>query len=141
MKLGGELGGHGGLKWLSALLLVSLWMFFIGLSTWNARAQTKDVETQMWMIQRALFFLENMVIVFALLLVMATKFTKDDNGKFADQSVQTDFRDSKDAYVSIQDGRATLVRSWRVMVKVATFVGRLRSKRKGDERLWKHHRL
>lgn len=77
------------------------------------------------------------MIAFALLLVMGTKFTKDV--KSAEQSVQTDFCDFKDTHVRVSDGRAGLVRSWRVMVRVATFLARLRPKRQRDEQLQSHH--
>lgn len=74
-KLGGELGGPFGWKLVSVFLLVSLWVFYVGLVIWKTCVGSTDLEQQFWMILRCLFVVENAVLVFAILLSAAGYFT------------------------------------------------------------------
>lgn len=45
-RLQGELGGPSGMKLLSGILLMSLWLFYLAMSIWKIRSQSVDVGTQ-----------------------------------------------------------------------------------------------
>ncbi|CAJ1460362.1 unnamed protein product [Effrenium voratum] len=69
-RLGGELGGAAGLKILSGILLISLWVFYIGLSVWKIKSKTTDAGQQIFAIFIGFCTLENIVILLGCVLLM-----------------------------------------------------------------------
>lgn len=125
VKIGGELGGHFGLKLLSSLLLVLCWVFFVVLAVWRTRSGVTDLGEQLWMIQRCLFFAENIVIAFGLVFVMLTKFA--DRAEEAIEVAEKDVGRLSSAVlkhgIGTSDGKLT----FGVVVTAIRFAKRLKS--------------
>lgn len=61
-RLGGELGGPVGLKYLSGMFFILLWVFYIVLSIWFVVAKPRDVGQQLFTIFIAFCTFENIVL-------------------------------------------------------------------------------
>lgn len=81
-----RLGGPGGMKVLSGLLLISLWLFYLTLSIWKIKSNTTDIGTQIFAIFIGFCSLENLVLLFscALLMRFGTAFFTGRPGQQAD---------------------------------------------------------
>lgn len=69
-RLSGEPGGPSGMKVLSGILLISLWVFYIALSIWKIKSQTTDVGKQIFAIFIGFCSLENLVLLLCCALMM-----------------------------------------------------------------------
>ena len=69
-RLQGELGGPSGMKVLSGIVLISLWLFYLALSIWKIKSQTTDIGTQIFAIFIGFCSLENLVLLFSCALAM-----------------------------------------------------------------------
>jgi hypothetical protein len=78
VKFGGELGGPRTWATMSAILMTSLWIFYLVLSIWKTMSPSVNAADQFWMIIKAFFFLQLFVVLMGSAVLLTQSGPKGD---------------------------------------------------------------